>query len=1048
MKIYFNALGVITSIDFTDESIRQGSVGNHIKAYFTGKNNNYYTPKLNFTRPDGSKLDNLVMTPDAEDSTLFKFVLNDEWYLAIDGGASLTIFLYDSNGTIVANGQVQFAIEDTDYNEEPDKPTNEQYNTLMTALAGKVGMPSRTLRVDSLPSVGETGVFYIVHDDINDSTRVNIYIWSGTISQYLWVGSNELDLNKYYTKEEGEQFESDVDNRVTSIEDELSSVASGSPKGVYDTVNDLTNADPNHNFIYLVLADNKWYYWSNNQWNAGGTYLSSSPDSELNPFSNNSIKNKSVSIFSGNIEKNTKIVKKELQDGYLNKNGGFTLNQSGLHCYYTDFIPVTPNEVVYYKGYANFNVASAQFFREDGTFLSYVQIANVDHFSKITIPENAAFARFGSYNGNGTPKAFLDLIFSGSLWEDINKTNDNLSETSGKQTVYEQADKYVNISGGFTAASGYSCKYLYWNAKENDKFLYKGVGQSNAASAVFFDSDGLYISGATIVLNSGNAYSEITVPANAVRVMFTSYARTEVGVVLDVIKESNNIKYLEYKSKGIDQSLDNFSTNPVENKAITRRFGDIEKETKIVTIPSKGYLNSRGRIENPSLDALITDYIPAKEGDIFLYKGYANLNVQSVLFFDTNGNVLSYYQTVAMNNYISYTAPENTAFARFCSYDGSGEGKITLEVIYKGSSLDYKAKSLTERADNISGEVENVITFHGYMTLSGGRQYNESLSSKTTYWNVKEGDVFWYKGVGEYSTASVIFFAANGSIISANQYRSSANYTEITIPENCVQVMFSSYASGSYDDVVFDVMKISDNTKYIAYRQNLVQPMLFGKKIVFCGDSFTEGDFSGESDNTKVYLQSGMYKGSKQVYPFFIGNRTGANIVNLAKSGSTIALKEGRDNCFTNLNWAYNVTTIPADADIITIMYGINDNAPIGNLGDTTNDTFYGAWYYAIKWILENRPNAYLGVIISGEISDNKYNAIVNICKYWGIPYLDFWKDNSLVVAKDTYNRNGLSQEAATYWNNRLKVSDTNGHPNGKAQEMWSYAIQQFIERL
>ena len=65
---------------------------------------------------------------------------------------------------------------------------------------------------------------------------------------------------------------SNIREDVDEISNKVDSVASGSPAGVYATVSDLTTADPDHNKIYLVTADGKWYYYDTNQWTAGGTY--------------------------------------------------------------------------------------------------------------------------------------------------------------------------------------------------------------------------------------------------------------------------------------------------------------------------------------------------------------------------------------------------------------------------------------------------------------------------------------------------------------------------------------------------------------------------------------------------------------------------------------------------------------------------------------------------------------------------------------------------------------------------------------------------------
>lgn len=67
-------------------------------------------------------------------------------------------------------------------------------------------------------------------------------------------------------------------SRIDSINSKVNSVASGSPAGVYDTVSDLTTADPSHTKIYLVKADGYWYYYdvTNTTWTRGGLYQGTS----------------------------------------------------------------------------------------------------------------------------------------------------------------------------------------------------------------------------------------------------------------------------------------------------------------------------------------------------------------------------------------------------------------------------------------------------------------------------------------------------------------------------------------------------------------------------------------------------------------------------------------------------------------------------------------------------------------------------------------------------------------------------------------------------
>lgn len=48
----------------------------------------------------------------------------------------------------------------------------------------------------------------------------------------------------------------------------------GSPAGVYATVGELeTDYPTGDTHIYVVTADNEWYYWSGSAWTGGGPYL-------------------------------------------------------------------------------------------------------------------------------------------------------------------------------------------------------------------------------------------------------------------------------------------------------------------------------------------------------------------------------------------------------------------------------------------------------------------------------------------------------------------------------------------------------------------------------------------------------------------------------------------------------------------------------------------------------------------------------------------------------------------------------------------------------
>ena len=65
-----------------------------------------------------------------------------------------------------------------------------------------------------------------------------------------------------------------IDSRLDAHDILIAGLASGSPKGVYDTLALLEAAYPTGTTgIFVVRADGNWYYWDGSNWTAGGAYL-------------------------------------------------------------------------------------------------------------------------------------------------------------------------------------------------------------------------------------------------------------------------------------------------------------------------------------------------------------------------------------------------------------------------------------------------------------------------------------------------------------------------------------------------------------------------------------------------------------------------------------------------------------------------------------------------------------------------------------------------------------------------------------------------------
>ncbi|MGM9790438.1 MAG: nucleoside hydrolase [Candidatus Cryptobacteroides sp.] len=223
---------------------------------------------------------------------------------------------------------------------------------------------------------------------------------------------------------------------------------------------------------------------------------------------------------------------------------------------------------------------------------------------------------------------------------------------------------------------------------------------------------------------------------------------------------------------------------------------------------------------------------------------------------------------------------------------------------------------------------------------------------------------------------------------------------------------------------------------------------LRGKKLVTCGDSFTEGDFWNyiDSDGNENRYSPEIYDDGwncYMTYPYWIAKRNGMQLVNMAKCGAMIGINEERD-CESFVR--EKLYQVPEDADYVILKFGINDswNMPLGELTDTVATTFCGAWNITLSYLMENRPAARTGVIVSNYCKSREWGeAVIALCKKYDIPCLDEESDEVPYFYgqkfKD-YPQEDKDRKDASYC-----CSPTNGHPNVDAHKIESLVVEKFL---
>lgn len=238
--------------------------------------------------------------------------------------------------------------------------------------------------------------------------------------------------------------------------------------------------------------------------------------------------------------------------------------------------------------------------------------------------------------------------------------------------------------------------------------------------------------------------------------------------------------------------------------------------------------------------------------------------------------------------------------------------------------------------------------------------------------------------------------------------------------------------------------------------------ILFGKKYVACGDSLTAGDFGGYvDDNEKTGIFSDAFSpeyGTYKTYPYWIALRNGMTLVNSGINGSVMAIsKEYIDGAQSDINYRspfslQRYKDIPADADYITLWFGVNDkdHTYLGTISDTTNETFYGAWNVVLPYLMKNHPKAKIGIIITFGIPDSPYTqAVRDVAEKWGVPYFDFPRDKQApIIIRNKDTGYAVDQNIVDWKLDKYSVSETNHHPNLFAHELESTCLEAWLRTL
>lgn len=229
--------------------------------------------------------------------------------------------------------------------------------------------------------------------------------------------------------------------------------------------------------------------------------------------------------------------------------------------------------------------------------------------------------------------------------------------------------------------------------------------------------------------------------------------------------------------------------------------------------------------------------------------------------------------------------------------------------------------------------------------------------------------------------------------------------TYVRIPAAISKVIvYSTSANAGTINLAVRTVGMEDN---IATYGNVLK----GKKLNYLGDSIT-------------------YGGAYTPFTTYLSNVYDCTARNYGIAGSTVQYDAERNPM------SVRYADMDDDAEIVACMGGTNDywnNLPLGQMGDTTYDTYYGALDVLIQGMIAKYPTAFFYMItpphgynggnFDGEAKSNAgsmqdiANAVKEVSAKYGVPVLDVFNEGGLYpkiqAQYDAYYADGVHLNAA-----------------------------------
>jgi lysophospholipase L1-like esterase len=489
-----------------------------------------------------------------------------------------------------------------------------------------------------------------------------------------------------------------------------------------------------------------------------------------------------------------------------------------------------------------------------------------------------------------------------------------------------------------------------------------------------------------------------------------------------------------YQATGLsDGMVKPEKTNFVINKPINL----FNKETALID-----YYISTGSsgAALPFTDYAASDFIPVQAGKTYISTNYGNM-----AFFDSSKVFISGLQNSTT------TAPANAAYIRVTMR----KANVNTEMFVEGSVLPSSYIGFYDNVElgiNVKTKKENLPTgqFVDKTNVDfivkeiGVNKFDKSTFTLDKAINKDNGTLYTYVGLSatgfievKSNTVYTSKRAANGAWFDENKIYISG-FTAIsntTSPVNAKYVRYSFVNGKETDEMLVEGATLP--VVYVTYEENYVsQTKIYAENVIGLGN--VNSKWKGKIWNALGDSITNGYSFTPY-HSYCQADLEFATVRNYGISQSTIAKKDVGD---TTNSFALRYVNMDNNADLVTVMGGVNDEGwlvPLGTNSDTTVETFYGACNVLFSGLIEKYPTKKLALFVQLPRQNHKngqkayVQAYKEVAEKYSIPYLDLFIGSNInpdsQQHRDLYIADGI-------------------HPNNTGHRRIADRISAFLETL